>query len=312
MSRSRRLSPLGSGLVVVDKPSGPSSHDVVAKLRRSAGSRRVGHAGTLDPMASGVLLVGVERATKLLGHMALTDKSYAATIRLGESTTTDDAQGEPAGGADASGLSEGDVDGAVSALTGELQQVPSSVSAIKVDGKRAYALVRAGEQVELAARTVTVSRFEVVERRAEGAVLDLDVVVACTTGTYVRALARDLGDSLGVGGHLTALRRTRVGPFSVEESTPFADLLLLDDVDPVDGPLAEHMIALDALVERCYPRREIDAATVPLVRNGGRLPPTGTPGLVGVFGPDGNALALMQDGEFGAAVVVVLAPAGLG
>jgi tRNA pseudouridine55 synthase len=184
------------GLVVVDKPAGLTSHDVVARMRRLAGTRKVGHAGTLDPMATGVLLVGIGRATRLLGHLALTDKAYDATVRLGVSTTTDDAEGEVLATADASGVPDAAVREALAALTGEIAQVPSSVSAIKVDGVRSYARVRAGESVALAARPVRVARFDLLDRRGD----DLDVHVVCSSGTYVRALARDIGAALGSAG----------------------------------------------------------------------------------------------------------------
>jgi tRNA pseudouridine55 synthase len=203
-----------SGLVVVDKPAGLTSHDVVSRLRRILGTRKVGHAGTLDPMATGVLVCGVGRGTKLLGHLALDTKAYAATIRLGATTSTDDAQGETMASTDAGAVSDAAVAAGMAALTGAIEQVPSSVSAIKVDGQRAYARVRAGEQVVLAARPVTVSAFTLLARRGD----DLDVLVDCSSGTYVRALARDLGAGLGVGGHLTALRRTRVGPFTLDQA----------------------------------------------------------------------------------------------
>lgn len=223
------------GLLVVDKPAGWTSHDVVAVVRGVAGTRRVGHAGTLDPMATGILVLGVNRATRLLTYLVGCDKSYTATIRLGQSTITDDAEGEATSVADASQLTVADVDAAVASLTGEIEQVPSSVSAIKVAGKRSYARVRAGEDVELAARRVTVSRFEVLARRPVAptatidgpAFLDLDVVVDVSSGTYIRALARDLGAILGVGGHLTALRRTRVGRFGLDQAIPLADLQAL-------------------------------------------------------------------------------------
>lgn len=211
-------------LLIVDKPAGLTSHQVVARARRALGTKKVGHAGTLDPMATGVLVLGIEKGTRLLGHLALTTKTYEATIRLGVATNTDDADGEvtACGGArlDAVGPR---LQASVAALTGTIRQVPSSVSAIKVNGQRAYALVRKGEDVQLAAREVTVSRFEIRDVRtgeADGvSVLDLDVVVDCSSGTYIRALARDLGADLGVGGHLTALRRTRVGPFGLEHAT---------------------------------------------------------------------------------------------
>lgn len=210
-----------SGLVVVDKPAGWTSHQVVGRCRRLLGTRKVGHAGTLDPMATGVLVVGVNRATRLLGHLAAHDKTYTATLRLGQATVTDDAEGQVVAAVGVVGLLPDQVRGAVGQFTGEISQIPSSVSAIKVGGKRAYALIRAGEQVELAARTVTVSRFDVLAVRTalvgDLPVMDVDIVVDCSSGTYIRALARDLGEQLGVGGHLTALRRTRVGAFDLSD-----------------------------------------------------------------------------------------------
>lgn len=207
-----------SGIVVVDKPPEWTSHDVVGRLRRLAGTRKVGHAGTLDPMATGVLVVGVNRATRLLGHLMLADKEYVATIRLGESTTTDDAEGESLGQVRATHLGLEQISQAVGAFVGDISQVPSSVSAIKVDGKRAYARVRSGETVELDARPVHVARFDVTDVRAMGGFVDVDATVVCSTGTYIRALARDLGGALGVGGHLTSLRRTRVGGFGIDQA----------------------------------------------------------------------------------------------
>lgn len=216
------------GILLVDKLSGLTSHDVVARTRRAFGTRKVGHAGTLDPMATGLLVIGIEGATRLLTYVVGADKTYYATIRLGQSTSTDDAEGEiteRAAVGDLDAVTSEQIAESLAALTGEISQVPSTVSAIKVDGRRAYERARAGEEVELKAREVTVSRFDVLSERRDGAVLDLDVVVDCSSGTYIRALARDLGQSLGVGGHLTALRRTRVGPFDV------ADAASMDDLD---------------------------------------------------------------------------------
>jgi tRNA pseudouridine55 synthase len=208
------------GFLLVDKPGGMTSHDVVARARRARGTRKIGHAGTLDPMATGLLVLGVEAATRLLTFVVGQDKTYEATIRLGATTDTDDADGRIETVTDASPVRSAALAAAIADLTGEISQVPRRVSAIKVDGRRAYDLARSGEEVVLAARTVTVLRFDVLDRRrvdADGSptALDLDVVVDCTSGTYIRALARDLGAALGVGGHLTALRRTRVGPFAV-------------------------------------------------------------------------------------------------
>lgn len=288
---------VGSGLVIVDKPAGLTSHDVVARVRRLAGTRRVGHAGTLDPTATGVLVLGVERGTKLLGHLALTDKDYTATIRLGQSTRTDDAEGEVVGGASAAALTEQDVAGGMAALTGTIQQVPSAVSAIKVAGQRAYARVRAGEQVELAPRTVTIAVFRAVAHRREGDLLDIDVEVTCTTGTYVRALARDLGAALGVGGHLTALRRTRVGVY---------DLARARTLDELAADLA--LIPLADAVAATFPRIDVDAETARAVGHGKPQELAGRSGTYGVFGPDGEVLALMEPRDGLLRALVVFAP----
>jgi tRNA pseudouridine55 synthase len=213
-----------SGLVIVDKPSGMTSHDVVARVRRLAGTRRVGHAGTLDPMATGVLVIGVEKATRLLGYLTLTEKTYVATIRLGQSTSTDDAEGEPTGGSPATDIAPGALDAEIAELTGDIWQVPPGVSAIKVNGQRAYKLTRAGAAPELAARPVTVYEFSVTGVRNTGDFLDVDTVIRCSSGTYIRALARDLGAALGTGGHLTALRRTAVGPYRLDQARTLQDL----------------------------------------------------------------------------------------
>ena len=284
-----------SGLVVVAKPGGMTSHDVVSRLRRILRTRRVGHAGTLDPMATGVLVCGVNRGTKLLGHLALDTKAYDATIRLGAPTTTDDAEGAVVAEADPSGVADAAVATGVAALTGAIEQVPSSVSAIKVAGRRAYEMVRAGETVELAARPVTVSEFTVLARRGP----DLDVRVQCSSGTYVRALARDLGAGLGVGGHLTALRRTRVGPFTLEHARTLEELEQAPDLS----------LTLDAAVDVAFARRDLDDALAVDISHGRPLPAAGLPGTYGVFAPDGRALALVGERDGLARPVVVLAPA---
>ena len=217
------------GILLVDKPAGLTSHDVVARTRRAFGTRKVGHAGTLDPMATGLLVIGIEGATRLLTYIVGADKTYAATIRLGQTTSSDDADGDIVRQADPeawSAVTDDAVAAGIAALTGEISQVPSSVSAIKVDGRRAYDRVRAGEEVVLAARDVVVSRFDLIEARRGDGWLDLDVLVDCSSGTYIRSLARDLGTDLGVGGHLTALRRTRVGPFDVTDAV---------DLDALEG-----------------------------------------------------------------------------
>lgn len=218
---------VGAGILLVDKPPSITSHDAVARARRALGTRKIGHAGTLDPMATGLLVLGVEGATRLLTYIVGLDKTYLATIRLGASTDTDDAEGTvtaQAGAGALAGITAAAIDVRIAALTGRISQVPSTVSAIKVDGRRAYDLARAGQDVTLKAREVTVSRFDVLERRSGEGCLDLDVIVDCTSGTYIRALARDLGAALGVGGHLTALRRTRVGPLAVTDAASIDEL----------------------------------------------------------------------------------------
>jgi tRNA pseudouridine55 synthase len=287
------------GLVVVDKPAGLTSHDVVARLRRILGTRKVGHAGTLDPMATGVLVCGVGRGTKLLGHLALDTKAYTATVRLGATTRTDDAEGEVLATADASGVADVAIAAGMAALTGTIEQVPSTVSAIKIDGRRAYARARAGEEVVLTARPVTVSRFDLLARHDSGPYVDLDVAVECSSGTYVRALARDLGATLGVGGHLTALRRTRVGPFTLEHART------LDALAADPGTV----VPLDAAVGLAFPRRDLDAAHAVDISHGRPLPGAGMSGTYGVFAPDGRALALVIERGDRARPVVVLAPA---
>jgi tRNA pseudouridine55 synthase len=281
------------GLVIVDKPAGLTSHGVVSRMRRLAGTRRVGHAGTLDPMATGVLVLGIEKATRLLGHLALTRKEYVATIRLGQTTVTDDAEGELTASAPAAGVTREAVDAGISKLTGDILQVPSKVSAIKVNGVRSYARVRGGEDFELAARPVTVSSFVVDDLRTVGEaadLVDLDVTVECSSGTYIRALARDLGADLGVGGHLTALRRTRVGPYGIGVARTLEQLEETLDIMPIGEAAAA-----------AFPRWEVDAEQAKRLSHGIRLP---LPPDVGelptaVFGPDDRFLALVEakDGE---------------
>ena len=302
-----RREPPPPGLLVVDKPAGWTSHDVVGRARRLMGTRRVGHAGTLDPMATGVLVLGVERATKLLGHLALDTKSYLATLRLGLATSTDDAEGEPLGApVDATGLTDDAIHAEVAALTGDIAQVPSTVSAIKVDGRRAYERARAGEDVRLAARPVTVHRFDVLAARTEGPYRDLDVVVECSSGTYVRALARDVGAALGVGAHLTALRRTRVGPFTLAHARTL-DALAVE----AEGPAGRAALSLDldAAVQTAFPRRDADADEAAGLAHGRPLRAGGADGPVGVFGPDGHVVGLVADDRGAARPVLVLAPA---
>jgi tRNA pseudouridine55 synthase len=284
-----------SGLVIVDKSGGMTSHDVVARVRRLAGTRKVGHAGTLDPMATGVLVVGVEKATRLLGYLTLTEKEYDATIRLGLSSSTDDAEGEITGGATAAGVSAETLDGAVASLTGEIEQVPPAVSAVKVDGQRAYRLTRAGAAPQLKPRPVTVYEFTVTAVRREGPLLDVDATVRCSSGTYVRALARDLGAALGTGGHLTRLRRTRVGGYRIEDARTLDQLAGRFEV----LPLAQAAAA-------AFPSRTLTADEARRLAHGGRLtvssaagPPTGAapaaPATAAAYAPDGTLIALVAE-----------------
>jgi tRNA pseudouridine55 synthase len=268
-----------------------------------AGTRRVGHAGTLDPMATGVLIVGVERATRLLTYLVGSDKAYAATIRLGQSTVTDDAEGEVTAQTPTTAITESAVRRALSEFVGELDQVPSAVSAIKVGGVRSYARVRQGEEVALAARRITISRLDVLAVRPVdgGVVVDVDVDLSCSSGTYVRAIARDLGTALGVGGHLTALRRTSVDGFTLAEA---ASLDALGDLpSPVTLPLA-------AACERMLPRRDADEEQARTLAHGGPLPVAGIVGPYAVFGPTGAVIAIVSERDGKARAEVVLAPAG--
>lgn len=280
-------------MVIVDKPSAVTSHHVVGRLRRLLGTRKIGHAGTLDPMATGVLVLGVNRATRLLGHLALHDKAYTATVRLGESSSTDDADGEVSAVADASHLTMGDVDQAAEPLRGVISQVPSAVSAIKVDGKRAYQRVRDGEDVQLKAREVTVSRLDVISATPVGERLDVEIEVECSSGTYIRAVARDLGAALGVGGHLTSLRRTRIGNYHVEDAVTLGD----------EAPRLMTMAEAAAL---SFPCVEVDEDEARDVSFGRALRRTVLQDPTGVIGPDGTLLALYRPHDDGSRPVAVL------
>ncbi|GAB3030484.1 tRNA pseudouridine(55) synthase TruB [Parafrigoribacterium mesophilum] len=293
-----------SGILLVDKPAGFTSHDVVARTRRLAGTRKVGHAGTLDPMATGLLILGLNSSTRLLTYLVGLDKEYYATIRLGASTSTDDAEGELVAAAApeaVAAITATMLDEQLARLTGPLQQVPSSVSAIKVDGKRAYARVRAGESFELPARAVTVSALELLAKRSEPEHLDVDVRVECSSGTYIRALARDLGAALGVGGHLIALRRTRIGPFGIADAAP------LDDLDPTAS-----LIRPAAAAAALFPTMTLDPGQVADLMHGKKvdigahrdqtpvaaLAPDGRlVGLVTVFGSSAKALVNFPSDE---------------
>ncbi|GFZ81403.1 tRNA pseudouridine synthase B [Nesterenkonia alkaliphila] len=285
---SRRTAELevGSGLVLVDKPAGWTSHDVVGRIRKLAGTRKVGHAGTLDPAATGVLVVGINRATRLLTHIVGVDKTYTATVRLGESTTTDDAEGEVTATRFANAVTQESLREAVVRLTGQIMQVPSTVSAIKVDGRRAYDRARAGEEVELEARPVTVHQFIVHDlRRIEGGrLVDVDIEVTVSSGTYVRALARDLGEILDTGGHLTVLRRTAVGPYREDQC------LSLEQLAEDFG-----YIGLAEAAAQLFPSRQVTAEEAEHLRHGRRITASGSAELTAAFAPDGELVALLKD-----------------
>jgi len=278
-----------SGILLIDKPAGITSHDVVARTRKRAGTRKVGHAGTLDPMATGLLVLGINNSTRLLTYLVGLDKEYLATIRLGSATNTDDAEGEPieiAPPGRVEALTENDISAALAPLRGAISQVPSSVSAIRVDGKRAYSLVREGETVELPARSVTVSELEVLDARREEGFYDLDVRVRCSSGTYIRAIARDLGATLGVGGHLTALRRSMIGPFSV------ADAAELESLD-----VAAALLSPATIATALFPVFALDAEQAVDLGHGKRLVaerPEGPAGPVAAIAPDGRLVGLLD------------------
>lgn len=290
-----------SGLVVVDKPAGLTSHDVVGKLRRFFSTKRVGHAGTLDPMATGVLILGIERGTRFLAHLVTATKAYDATIRLGAATTTDDAEGEVLSTTSAADIDDAAVAAGVAALTGDIMQRPASVSAIKIDGKRAHQLVREGETVELPARPVTVSEFTVLRSRREGDFLDLEVQVRCSSGTYIRSLARDLGEDLGVGGHLTALRRTEVGPFELADAQTLEQL--------ADTPRLS--LTLDEALTRSFPVLDVTAEEGAALAMGKWLEPRGLKGVHAAVTPEGKAVALIKEKGKRLATVFVARPSTL-
>ena len=296
--------PAPDGLVLVDKPSGWTSHDVVARGRRLAHTRKVGHAGTLDPMATGLLVLGIGRATRMLGHLALKTKAYDATIRLGRTTLTDDAEGEvltTAAPELVAAVSDASIAVGMARLTGDITQVPSAVSAIKVHGQRSYARVRAGEDVQIPARPVTVSAFTVSGIRRCEECIDLDVHVECSTGTYVRALARDLGAMLQVGGYLTALRRTRVGEFTLDQA---------HTLEQLEQDLT--VVPLDQAASTAFATYRVTDDQVAGIRNGRPLDvDLGTPDRpVAVTTSAGEFLALYEQRDPGHAVAVaVFAPA---
>jgi tRNA pseudouridine55 synthase len=304
MSPRRPDADVPPGLLLIDKAGGMTSHDVVARARRVLSVRKVGHAGTLDPMATGLLVLGVGTATRLLGFVGGHDKTYEATIRLGQSTVTDDREGEVLATTSAAHLDDETVRTALAAQTGLLQQVPSAVSAVKVGGRRSYDRVRAGEAVELAPRSVTVHALEVHRiERPTPAVVDVDVTVSCTAGTYIRAIARDAGTALGVGGHLTALRRTASGPFSVDRAAP---------VEEAGAALlaggSTGFLALTEAATTVFPTRPVTGAEARALTYGQRIAATGAPGLHAAVDPQGRLYALVEDAGPTARVTVGFPP----
>lgn len=290
-----------SGLVVVDKPAGMTSHDVVGKLRRIFGTRRVGHSGTLDPMATGVLVLGVNRGTRFLPHVHADAKSYDATIRLGSSTVTDDAEGEvlaTAAPEQIAAVADEAIMAGVAALTGDIMQRPASVSAVKIDGVRAHERMRRGEDVVLPERPVTVSLFDVHAIRRQAEFIDLDVSVDCSAGTFIRSLARDLGASLGVGGHITALRRTAAGPFRIGGAKTLEEL----EADP------EPTMTLDEACLACFPVRDVTADEGVALSQGKWLEPIGMAGVQAARTPDGRVVALITESGKRAKTVFVARP----
>ncbi|GAA2037148.1 tRNA pseudouridine(55) synthase TruB [Yaniella flava] len=282
------MAAVASGLILVDKPAGWTSHDVVSRTRKIAGTRKVGHAGTLDPMATGMLVIGFNKATRLLTYIVDTTKTYRATIRLGHNTTTDDADGEIVQTRFANAVTTEDIQQAVAGLTGAIQQVPSAVSAIKIDGKRAYQRVREGETVDIPAREVTVSRFEIedVRRSSDGKTIDLDVEVECTAGTYIRALARDMGEELGTGGYLTALRRSAVGPYHVDDAVTLEQLA--ESFDYTDISVA---------AAKLFTTRTVSETEATDLIHGRRIAASDTEALLAAQLTDGTVIALIADAE---------------
>ena len=290
-----------SGLVIVDKPQGMTSHDVVSHLRKALCTRKVGHAGTLDPMATGVLVAGINRGTKFLTHLTGSDKTYDATMCLGAATTTDDAEGGVIFTADASSLSDDEILAAIEPLRGDIMQRPASVSAIKIDGQRAHQLVREGQAVDIPARPVRIVRFDVHQVHRAATTISLDVTVECSSGTYIRSLARDLGEALGVGGHLTALRRTHVGAFTLDDAVALADL--------EESPRLS--LTLDQALPRYYPTLPVTDAEAHDLAQGKWLEPRGMRGIHAAVAPDGRAIALVQEKGKRLSTVFVARPSTL-
>lgn len=311
-----------SGLAVVDKPAGMTSHDVVSKLRRVMRTKRVGHSGTLDPMATGVLVVGVERGTKFLAHVVTHDKRYEATIRLGAATVTDDMEGDVLSRTAPINVTADDIHRGLANLTGEIMQRPSSVSSIKIDGRRAHELVREGHEVVLPERPVTVFELTVSDIRpltstgeeasfndAAVAYIDVDIAVHCSSGTYIRSIARDLGEALGCGGHLTALRRTSVGPFAIDQAKTLEELT--SGAESGQEPEELLTLDLDHAMTTCFPTREITSEDGENLALGKWLDPVGNKDIRAAVTPDGRAIALVKEKGKRAASVFVARPHGM-
>jgi tRNA pseudouridine55 synthase len=290
---------MSDGFLVVDKAPGMTSHDVVAIGRRALNTRKVGHAGTLDPMATGVLILGFNNGTRLLQYITDGDKSYTATIVLGASTTTDDHEGEITSTSDASKVSDVDINRVLATMVGEIMQRPTNVSAIKVDGKKAYDRARSGEEFELPARKVTISQLDVLNIRHKELTTEIDVAVTCSAGTYIRAIARDLGAELKVGGHLNALRRTRVAGFALDNSVAIdqlksGDFTTLDLADVARANFSVRELELDEVNELSFGR--------PLSANASE-------DIFAALSPDNRLIALLKNSLDKAKPVAVFAAA---
>ena len=280
---------LQDGFVIIDKPAGITSHDVVAKLRKSLGTKQVGHAGTLDPMATGVLVLGVNKATKFLQYITQGKKAYHAQIRLGQVTTSDDAQGEITSTSDTSNVSDQEIRDFLATQVGSIMQVPTKVSAIKINGQRAYDLVREGKEVDIPARQIDIYKLDVIEIK-RGEFLDIEITVECSAGTYIRSIARDLGSSLGVGGHLISLRRSLVAPFSLSDCSSLES--------PEIRPLASE-------ISKVMRVRDVDLQEVKELSFGRALAASSTDGPVVALAPDGQVAAILENREHGAQPVAV-------
>ena len=319
-----------SGIVIVDKPQGWTSHDVVGKLRRIFRTKKVGHSGTLDPMATGVLVLGIGRGTRFLPHVHADTKSYRATIRLGAATLTDDAEGELLSESSAASVTDEMVREEIAKFTGTIMQKPAAVSAVKIDGVRAYERIRRGEKVDIPARPVTITRYEVLDIRHDsdpsrpGECIDIDVEVDCSAGTFIRALARDLGDALGVGGHLTALRRTAAGVFTIDEALTIDELTAkAEQFDTANPEIAEMRrlvperaasllpLSLDEACLRCFDTRDITEQQAADLAQGKWLEPIGKPGVYAAVSPTGKVPALLTESGKRAKTVFVVRPATL-